>query len=270
MPLEKTSDRIHLGFTISTMSEVSTLGSAFSSLCVSYPKAGRTWLRFMIGEYLSRELDSTLHMAFVHDGADGSVCDFERAWYGRYPVVLLVRDPRDIVVSHYFQITRRDRSFGHVRALELQSDYPMSEFIRRPDFGINSVIDFYNEWLRSDHPLLISYEQMSSAPDVVLGLVLLFLGIPVDETRIAVAVAANTFPRLQRRERERPTRSELLRPGDPDDPASFKARRGEVGGHRHYLSEADIEFLNRRIDETLQPDILRTWYCGNGFVRKST
>jgi hypothetical protein len=269
MPFEKTSDRIHLGFTVSTTSQMHTLGSAVSSLCVSYPKAGRTWLRFMMGEYLSGELDPKLHMAFVHDGADGLACDFERAWYDTYPVVVLVRDPRDIVVSHFFQITRRDRPFGHARPPELQRDYPIGEFIRRQDFGIDRVIDFYNEWFLLDHALLISYEQISSSQEV-LGLVLRFLGTAVDDNRLSNAVAANTFAQLQRQEREHPTRSELLRPGDPTDPASFKVRRGEVGGHRHYLSHAEIEFLNQRISEALQPGILREWYCDSGTQREST
>ena len=261
MPLKKTSDHLHLGYTVSTMSQMQALGNAVSSICISYPKAGRTWLRFMLGEYLSAQSDPRLHMAFVHDGADGIACDFERAWYDTYPFIVLVRDPRDIVVSHYFQITRRDRSFSHSHPHELRRDYPISEFLRRQDFGIESVIGFYNEWFLEDRTRLISYEQMSAAPEEVLRRVLNYLGIVVAEARISAAVAACTFARLQLRERERPTHSELLPPGDPTDPASFKVRCGEVGGHRHELSDIDIEFLNQKISDTLLPATLRKWYC---------
>jgi len=38
-----------------------------------------------------------------------------------------------------------------------------------------------------------------------------------------------------------------LQPADASDPESYKVRRGEIGGYRHYLSAADIAYLEGKM-----------------------
>jgi hypothetical protein len=45
-----------------------------------------------------------------------------------------------------------------------------------------------------------------------------------------------------------------FQPADPDDPETFKVRKGKVGGYVDYLGEAEIEFLGRKIREELDPE----------------
>ncbi len=40
-------------------------------------------------------------------------------------------------------------------------------------------------------------------------------------------------------------------PADPQDPESFKMRRGEIGGYKRYLSAADVEYVEERIRRNL-------------------
>ena len=47
--------------------------------------------------------------------------------------------------------------------------------------------------------------------------------------------------------------SRALRARDADDPESFRVRRGVVGGHRDYLSDDDIVWIDGRIEQTLDP-----------------
>ena len=44
-----------------------------------------------------------------------------------------------------------------------------------------------------------------------------------------------------------------MKPGDPSEPASFKVRRGKVGGWRDYMSEEEAGHIDRMVRETLNP-----------------
>jgi hypothetical protein len=42
-----------------------------------------------------------------------------------------------------------------------------------------------------------------------------------------------------------------LKPGDKNDPESYKTRRGKVGGYIDYLSSEEIEYLNQKMKTSL-------------------
>lgn len=202
---------------------------------VSFPKAGRTWLRVMLD-------DIGLEANFTHDGSDHALgqpldaLDADKSRYRRATVLLLVRDPRDTAVSGFFQVNRR---------LKL-SDAPISEILRDERHGIRKICQFNLQWFaaapRIKRFAILSYEQMHEAPASALHSVATFAGVPLD-VRIAELVAANrAFARLHAAEAtgELAHRyGEYLLPGDRNDVDSFKVRRGVVGGCVDYLSEAD-------------------------------
>ena len=128
---------------------------------VSFPKSGRTWSKSVIERYLADELDmppfefesftpwrrsgparGVPRMVFVHPpcGAPdpGATTRF-RDRLGGKRVIVLVRDPRDVVYTYYFRLRRRQR---HPRALDLT----FSEFLRDPEFGVDRIVDFMNTW----------------------------------------------------------------------------------------------------------------------------
>ena len=110
---------------------------------LSYPKTGRTWLRVMVGQMLAAHFDHP-ELAHVeletrmprfegvprilakHDGMPERKSAVEinpdRSEYAGCRVILLVRDLRDTVVSNYFQVTRRERSY----------EGDLSSFVRWP------------------------------------------------------------------------------------------------------------------------------------------
>ena len=85
---------------------------------ISFPKTGRTWLRHMIDEMIKKSTYN-LDVTFTHDHSeiiteDGVRNDtkfifnhIRRKRYKRARVIFLVRNPKDVVVSHYHQITKR-------------------------------------------------------------------------------------------------------------------------------------------------------------------
>jgi hypothetical protein len=44
-----------------------------------------------------------------------------------------------------------------------------------------------------------------------------------------------------------------MAPGDPNDPESFKTRRGEIGGYLGYLSPGQIASMDAYMAEHLDP-----------------
>jgi hypothetical protein len=178
---------------------------------------------------------------FVHDkckrGALDELCRHKK--YLEKPVVFLSRDPRDMAVSYYFEKTvRGGRDVG-----------TMSDFVRSPEYGVERIACVNLTWLErgSGLPafLPITYEEARANPTAVLRGILAFVGADLSEARIKQVVAENTFEKMRQREGsgeydERYGRD--LKAIRPNDPESFKVRRGKIGGYLDYLSAEDIAY----------------------------
>lgn len=236
---------------------------------VSYPKCGRTWLRVLVGKALCEQfgLDETKLFKttflcraakipaakFVHDGTGGVAGikwyeqERDRSHFGGKKVSLLIRDPRDVVVSSYFQATKRMGAH----------EGSMQAFIRDECFGIRTIVTMYQIWQENRNVprdfLLLRYEDMHRDPARCLRSLLEFIGVEhPDEAAVAAAVRYGSFENMRRLERSG-TFSRKMSPGDPDDEESYKVRKGRVGGFVDYLSPDDIAYVDRVIDEAGNP-----------------
>jgi hypothetical protein len=244
---------------------------------VSFPKSGRTWLRVMmavaesqsrgvaghevIAEWLAEEAPRLggapllfTHALSVpaHEPARGMDLFLEYIEDRRR--LFFVRDPRDVVVSHYFQTSRRARR---------QPDYDprsVGDFVRDPDRGIDRVLLFFGACERSLRSgsglaLRLAYEDLHADPTAGLGAALAFFGAQASPAALKLAVEFGSFENMQRLERkgEFAHDNRRLVARDPSDPESFKTRRGEVGGYREYISDDDVVYIEERI-ATLLPE----------------
>ena len=93
---------------------------------VSFPKTGRTWLMHMINQmkeqsnhilkkeeyFIFNEHDNS--EIILEDGTRNNPLDIfkftSRFRYKRGQVIFLVRDPRDVIVSHFHQVTKRAKN----------------------------------------------------------------------------------------------------------------------------------------------------------------
>ena len=235
---------------------------------LSYPKCGRTWLRLMLGRALTLhfkladadllELETLAardpripHLCFSHDGpanlhTAGQIHAQSKQEYAGKPVILLVRDPADIIVSYYFEYTRRRQKFNPSQFQAFDGN--LSTFLRQEQGGLDSIIAFYQNWVARRHLptpfLLVRYEDMHANTARVLRQVLTFIGLPeVAEETIATAVDYGRFDNMRHLEQKNGLDSERLQPGDPNDPESYKTRHGKVGGYVDYLSPADLAYV---------------------------
>lgn len=233
-------------------------------LVLSIGKSGRTWLRVLINKYLSLQYCIPFGLGDLskHNTNIPSIVYSHEIWlhltdaswiqriFGEYvipdnilfnkKIILLSRDPRDIVVSLYYQKTRRSNK---------KIACEISEFIKHKQYGIHNIVNVLNIWHQrlQKHPkcLLIRYEDMRQDILVELIKVLDFIGIEnIDIDVIKEAIAFADFDNMKKLEGKGEFKSSILMPTNPSDPNSFKVREGKVGGYIRHFSESDLQYLN--------------------------
>ncbi|WP_221558176.1 sulfotransferase domain-containing protein [Qipengyuania qiaonensis] len=236
---------------------------------LSYPKSGRTWLRTMLGSMVCSQyglkIDNPMELqhfwklssdipniGFTHDDSPnlkfGHEVDKDKSRYRNKRVLLLTRDPRDVLVSYYFDAKNRMKVI----------DCDISTYIHREKGSIDAIVAFYNSWAEARFVprdfLWVSYEDMHSDPRQVLLSTAGFFGLPApDGTLLEETVEKASFRNMRKAELHDSFGHERLRPADPQNPESFKVRRGKVGGFVDYLSSEDIAYIDAYIDRNLHP-----------------
>ena len=237
-----------------------------------FPKTGGTWARLLLHRALTQhfavEGAAPLELEPLHDHdpriprirpfhddaphwkTPAQLREHRERYRGR-KVMLLVRDPRDAIVSLHLQVTRR---------WKVDPDMSLHDFIWRERGSLRSLIKFYNVWAANrDVPsdlLLVRYEDVHQDTEGWLRKMLDFIGVPdVPDEVIAESVEYNRIAKLRKREQAGEYSSRRLKPGDQADPDSFKARRGKVGGFVDYIDPEDIEKMTALIRDELDP-----WY----------
>lgn len=266
-----------------------TFRAADAFVC-SIQKSGRTWVRVFLTAYFDEwkkefplearpsAAAAVPSLVYTHDLWEHRAKQrpgelFRGKWLippedaRTKPVLLVARDPRDVMVSLFFHLTKRARTF----------DGPMGALLRDPTFGVERVVAIMNRWLaewldaeaEADADVaaggprprvhLLRYEDAHRDPTGTFGAAVRFLmpTVALEPAALARAVELSSFENMRRLETgtKGAQGSELvmgvgldreaLRPADAADPDSFKVRRGKVGGYADYLDAKDIGFLDR-------------------------
>lgn len=253
---------------------------AADAAIVSFGKSGRTWVRVMLWRYLAKAngyaSDSISGfdefrdrrpgvpvLFFTHDNylKDYLGHDRKADVYAGKPVVLLVRDPRDTAVSQFFQWKHRMMPRKKViNDYPLEDDVSVHDFISGQKSGVAKIIGFMNDWAeaapRMKKLLVVRYEDLRADTGRELRRILEFLGQHPTDADLADAVSFASIDNMRRMEVENAGKAgahRSMKPGNADDPSSFKVRRGKVGGWRDYVTEAEAEALDQMVRETLSP-----------------
>lgn len=231
---------------------------------VSYPKAGRTWLRTILGRIFSEHFNIPFSLETLNLTKKSKILPNMTFIHGRFlkkkrsekyaksfrnkKVIFLTRDPRDVVVSSFFQHTKRTKEYQGT----------ISEFIRDEIYGIRHVIDFYNYWYdRKDlfkDFLLIKYENLHRKPVQEIRKVLKFLNLDfIEDKTIQEAVQFASFGHMREMEKKNKLANWRLKAADKNDLESYKTRKGKIGGFLNSLNEEDIKFVNKEMKNSLLP-----------------
>lgn len=244
------------------------------TILVSYPKCGRTWLQYMFDTAISLYIDSNfvekysiryyyrkLRMPLLytnHDGTGEGMKSFldikyeKKHEFKRKNVIFLIRDPRDVVVSFYFQMKKR----AHPK---IRFNGTIQEFIRSEYYGVKSIVSFYNMWhLNMQIPrdfLLVRYEEIHKSPKEVLNAVLEFcVKLKIKEEIVDKSIELSAFEEMRKIEIENADLDDVsnkLKPGNIMDLESYKVRKGKIHNYTEYLSDDDIKYLDKEINRNL-------------------
>jgi len=198
--------------------------------------------------------DLNIDAVYTHDGsgyedhASIEMLNPDKAKYAAASVLLIVRDPRDIVVSGYFQVVRRLQ-------LEIAASMSMATFVRNKHYGIEKVVHFYLQWF-SAAPLIsrfaiIQYEDLCTSTARTLLAVARFAGLEATAAVTAEIASSRSFTNMRELEANgnfAARYGNALVPNDPNDPQSYKVRRGVVGGYVDFLSPGDIDYCGRVLE----------------------
>jgi len=247
---------------------------------MSWGKSGRTWLRVMLSRFyqiaygipegrmlefdnLKRANPAIPSVFFTHGNYlrnyTGNWVD-KSEFYGKR-IVMLVRDPRDIAVSQYFQWKYRMRPVK-----KMLNDYPahgvdvpIFDFVMNPEVGLPEIIGFLEMWQRelprARDSIVVRYEDMRVDPEQALRRILAFLSTPGTDAQIGDAVAYAAYDNMRQLEQKRVFRLSglRLRPGDEANPQSYKVRRAKVGGWRDYFDDREVAAIDGLLAARPQP-----------------
>ena len=257
---------------------------------VSFGKSGRTWLRVLLSRYyqlryelpasklldndnLNRLNAAVPRVVFTHDNyvSDFTGISNSKAVYADKQVLLLVRHPADTAVSQFFQWKHRMKP-----RKRMLNSYPatkdglsLADFVLSETAGIPKIIRFMNQWAseldRMRDVLVVRYETLHATTAQTLATILGFIGEQAKPKELEECVRFASVESMRALERERffHNLGKRLRPADAADPETYKVRRAKVGGYRDYFTDAELNRIDRLVEETLSP-VYR--YCGSAVI----
>ena len=188
-----------------------------SGFLVSGKNSGTHWLRFMLSHAMARRYGVAppahssgrtseefvghprwprrhAHLPFIASSHNLPSAVLSWAWvrwlFDLPPVVVLVRDPKEAMLSHYVK-------WGRVLSLSLH-DYICKASTKRKQLANGWwYIDFFNRWGRMakaapEHVLLVRYEDLQNAPEYWLERISDHLRLGLDSSAIAAAMEVSS------------------------------------------------------------------------------
>lgn len=230
----------------------------------SFPKSGRTWLRYIlanyINEYYKLGLEVNLHTMFTlipNDDMDiqKGLSSYRYVKDTRFPLlvafhkvlkpysegsnIVLLRNTYDLLVSEYFQ---------HVYLLK-RFEGSIKEFIRQKNGSLYGYCSFVNSLeFTTTNLLVITYEMMSKDITLVVKEVLTYLEIEIDEAILDKSIEQSSFENMRKDEVKRGIPGYK---GDQNNPESLRMREGKVDHYSKYLDKDDIAYIKSYCESNL-------------------
>lgn len=253
-----------------------------TAVIASYPKSGRTWVRFILANYFNNlfnlGLNIDLHNFFsvlpndipegitgikaynYHNKSDIPYIQFSHKKRNKLPAhgkfILILRSPFDTLVSDYFQNTKHLRTYeGDIKS-----------FIRNSRLGIQRLCNYLNDWsmdILNKKIHLISYESLSQDTFLIMKGMLEFLEVRVNETYLKEAINASEFKSMQSLEQKQGMPNQGY---DLNENNALRMRESGSGRYKKHLDEQDIEYISDYLNENLDPELFDFLKQTSGFT----
>ena len=243
-----------------------------------FPKTGNTWVWFMLRQLFAKvykladdELDRALFsdlwkkrkpltgrkdVPIIHTthnmpgfwSGPETVPSLFMTPFKRKKVILLIRNPKDTLVSLWFhnRYRRNPRVFQE----------GLADMLKSPRYGLQSYLDYYKTWERYksqlEDVLLIRYEDNRADPAKVVRDTAKFLGVSgLTNALVKEVVAASSFSSMREIEEGNLSGGAFLTPPASGETGGFKVRSGKVGGYHEHMDDEMI----RSIDELIAREL---------------
>ena len=234
---------------------------------VGYPKSGNTWLCFLLAYCLNTEYDdidapgihptNEYQRQYVKGGFNrisyqnqiGQVLKTHRQDIKEImteePIVYLIRDGRDVMVSYYFfkntyfqpaNLPWFKRFLFQARELittSFENKAPEKSFSAFLEQHTDEWVAHISSWLEKKPTAIIRYEDLKTDPEAALNELFVRLNVKVAPEIIQQALAIFDFKQLSQRKE-----------GEEDRRSFF--RKGIVGDWQNHFSNADRQFFQQK------------------------
>ena len=203
--------------------------SRADSICISFPKCGRTWVRYVLGHYLHlqygvedthvlntikrkwkkrKKLNCPL-ISFTHDNhsfvneqtikrIDLSIDSgfmFEKI-FKKKKLIFLLRDPIDASVSYYKMCTNITKSFNG----------SIEEWFEHPMFGIDAIVKWYqtaiNLYNNHKKSIVVCYEELKQGTNKWYTLIDFITEKPINHAYLEQSLDRMNFEKKKKEEME--------------------------------------------------------------------
>ena len=240
---------------------------------VGYPKSGNTWLCYLLAYCLNSKYDdmddpgthprNEYQRKHVKGGLKhvsyeselGPVLKTHRLRIANQddsPVIYLVRDGRDVMVSYFFYInafTKKKRlalkkHFWEVAShkfgvSKIETSLKRSGFHRFLRQHASEWANHVNTWIARNPTAVVRYEDLHTVPKETLDSLMMRLNAQVLSDIILKAVEMFNFQRLTGRQS-----------GEEDRKSFF--RKGIVGDWKNHFSKRDLDCFQHEAGDTLE------------------
>lgn len=238
-----------------------------------HTKSGRTWLRVMISSIYHHmyginqsiiinydnfnRIDSrvpSIHFGGVHVFDKKGKIKASRS--PQKPILVLIRDPRDVAVSFFHHVKWRASDLELYRkAIPKEArDMSLAEFLMSRH-GIRRTLLFTERALREasvrNCKLIVRYEDLRKDPEHWLRCVIRAVDSnSVPDSVLQKAVSFASFEQMRKLEQSAFFAGDRIGATDPGNPNSAKVREGASGRYADALGSAEIAEINSIMKST--------------------
>lgn len=261
--LHKTLQR-YTGFCFSPMNSHLLQVLPDDTFLVSYPKSGNTWIRFILGNLMWPDSESTnfrnveYRIPGIHQvnalraqrAQQPRILKSHFPFKPEYPKVLyIVRNPKSVAVSEYRYLQRMGRKLGNVSFDEF-----FEAFLKGPVPQYGNWGSHVNSWvcgkgMEKRNFSIIRYEDLQESPEREVRRMAEFLAYFPTNRAIETALANSSFDKMRELENKQ------------EDPSEYKVpfvRKGNNSEWKNYLSKEQ----ERQLEEHFKTAMEKMGYLG--------